>query len=44
MHKDVYFIAVHDYETQQVDEIELIQGNYRVSDLFLFFFSILKFV
>ena len=26
MYTDVYFIAMHDYATQQVDEIELIQG------------------
>ena len=27
MHKDVYFVALHDYAAQQADEIELIQGN-----------------
>merc|ERR1711935_69225 len=27
MHTDVYFVALHDYETQQADEIELLQGD-----------------
>ena len=27
MHTDVYFIAQHDYETQQADEIGLYQGD-----------------
>ena len=26
MHKDVYFIAMHDYQSQQADEIELNEG------------------
>ena len=31
MHKDVYFVALHDYAAQQADEIELIQGNVKLS-------------